>query len=504
MSKAVSKAYATALLLYDVTGGLRIGKRHRRVTKAEVAEHMPTLKSGLIASGFLYYDARADDARLTLAVARTAAIMHGATVANYAEVVGFEHSDDGKTTSAIVDCRNFDQSEPVTVNAPQGPTSDAGELTTPNTATSRILVRAKIFVNATGVWADAVNDLGNPSRMPSIRPAKGIHLTFPRAKLPCDIAAVVPVRSDHRAVFVVPWPDGDDVYVGTTDTPWDGSLDDPACLPSDVDYILSALNDVVDEKLSAADVKGIWSGLRPLLAPEGRKVSERTADLSRRHSVSTSSDGMITVTGGKLTTYRKMAEDATNTAVAQLRSKSNPPIAVPPWFSRLPLISNLPHGAGKFGCRTKSLRLIGYRDPAAVPTGELSSVEAHLQSRYGSESSKVMSLAKGKPELLEPLVEGLPYLKVEAVRAIRDEMAMTVEDVFARRTRASIRDVSACIHAVEASCELLASHWGRSVESVENEAADFIATISGDLDRAGIPLERSAIEEPASKSPGGS
>ena len=147
-------------------------------------------------------------------------------------------------------------------------------------------VRAQVVVNATGVWADEVRALDEPSHPHSIRPAKGIHVTVSRSKLPADIAAVIPVPKDRRSIFVVPWPDGDDVYLGTTDTDWDGPLDDPACLPDDVDYVLDAANGVVTEPIGRHDVTAVWAGLRPLLAPaQGHHVSDRTADLSRRHTV---------------------------------------------------------------------------------------------------------------------------------------------------------------------------------------------------------------------------
>ena len=179
-------------------------------------------------------------------------------------------------------------------------------------------MRAHVVVNATGVWADEVRALDEPSHPHSIRPAKGIHVTVSRAKLPADIAAVIPVPKDRRSIFVVPWPDGDDVYLGTTDTDWEGSLDDPACLPDDVDYVLDAANGVVTEPIGRADVTAVWAGLRPLLAHgAGHHVSDRTAGPAgagtpcRRPRTT----GLVTVTGGKLTTYRRMAEDTVDVVV---------------------------------------------------------------------------------------------------------------------------------------------------------------------------------------------
>ena len=156
-----------------------------------------------------------------------------------------------------------------------------------------------MVVNAAGVWSDEVRALDEGHNPHSIRPAKGIHITVPEAAFPCDIAAVIPVQEDRRSIFVVSW--GDQVYLGTTDTEWDGPLDDPSCLPEDVDYILDAANAVTTEPIGRDDITGLWTGLRPLLAPvEGKHApSERTADLSRRHTVRTSAEGVVTVTGGQ-------------------------------------------------------------------------------------------------------------------------------------------------------------------------------------------------------------
>ena len=402
----MARTYAIALTLYDVTGGLRIGKRHRRIDQAETLAHLPTLRTDRLVAGFIYYDARADDARLTLTLARTAALDHGAVVANYAEVRSLVTDDSGAVTGARV--------RPAVPGATLVGAQDEFE------------VRARVVVNATGVWADDVRALDEATHPHSIRPAKGVHITVSRAKLPADIAAVIPVPKDRRSIFVVPWPDGDDVYLGTTDTEWQGPLDDPACLPEDVDYVLGAANGVITEPIGRHDVTGVWAGLRPLLAPaQGHAVSERTADLSRRHTVRVSAHGMITVTGGKLTTYRRMAQDTVDAAVKHLGGRAS---------------------AGVRPCRTKRLRLRGasgleaLRAPgAAARLGVADDTLVALVGRHGGETPAVLELASGRPELLEPLVPGLPQLRVEALWAVRNEMAMTVDDVLSRRTRSVLR-----------------------------------------------------------------
>ena len=294
VSKTVARSYSVALSLYDLTGGIRIGARHKRVTRDQALRHLPTLNAERLVAGFLYFDARADDARLTLSLARTAALDHGAVVANYTPVVGLTGAG-GRTAGAIV---RADPDDPA----------------------SEFLIHARVVVNATGVWADDLRALDEGSHPRSIRPAKGVHVTVPGDRLPCDIAAVIPVPKDRRSIFVVPWPDTNLVYLGTTDTDYQGPLDDPSCTPEDVDYLLDAANSATTSRLTRADVTGVWAGLRPLLASpaHGGHVPERTADLSRRHTVRTSERGMVTVTGGKLTTYRKMAQDTVDAVVRQL------------------------------------------------------------------------------------------------------------------------------------------------------------------------------------------
>jgi glycerol-3-phosphate dehydrogenase len=378
---------------------------------------------------------------LTLAVARTAALEHGAVVANYTPVVRLTIDGSGAATGAVV--------------RPDG----AGE-------TGEFAVRARVVVNATGVWADDVRALDEGTHPRSIRPAKGVHVTVPADRLPCDIAAVIPVPKDRRSIFVVSWPGTDLVYLGTTDTDYGGPLDDPACTPEDVDYLLSAANNVTTSRLTRADVTGVWAGLRPLLAPsdKGDHVSERTSDLSRRHTVRTSAHGVVTVTGGKLTTYRKMAQDTVDAVVRQLGES--------PAHRR---------------CVTKSLRLVGAttatRDPVAM-----AQPHSHLLGRYGTEAAAVLELAQGRPELLEPVVEGLPYTGAELLYAAREEMAHTLDDVLARRTRAMIMRAQPTMAAAQAAAALIAPDMGWDEQEAADQAARFVQTCQKELLTAGLDL----------------
>lgn len=434
VSRKIARAMGSAMWMYDLTGGWRIGKLHRRLSKKAALAHMPTMPSSRLLSAYLYYDAAVDDARLVVTIARTAAT-HGAVLANGCRVVGFVH--DGGS----------DQVSGVKVDAGDG---------------EQFVVKARVVVNAAGVWSDDVRSLDEASNPDSIRPAKGVHLTVPWHKVRNDIAVVIPVPKDKRSLFVVPWGDNGDgtfqhTYIGTTDTDYTGSLDDPQCTADDIAYVLRALNASIDPHASGPDhdgtvtvddVTGVWAGLRPLVK---QAHSVRTADLSRRHSVTRNEHGIITVTGGKLTTYREMAEDAVDEALDVLGRRER--------------------------CRTKRLRLFGsdgHRD------GTPGTVDAHLRSRFGSSWAAVQALVDADPTLGEPLVEGLPYLRAEAIHAVRHEMALTLDDVLSRRTRARLLDRDATVVAADSVAHLIATELGWDDAEVDRQVAAYRASVASE------------------------
>lgn len=425
--KRIARIVGTSMWLYDFTGGARIGKLHEKITAAEAKQHVATLRDDRIKYAYLYYDAQADDSRLTLAVARTAAD-HGAVVVNHANVVGLR-KEGGRCTGATIEA--------------DGRT---------------IEVQARSVVNATGVWADDVRALDEGTHSASIRPAKGIHITVPWEKVRNDIAAVVPVPKDKRSVFVVPW--GDDgtgnpqfTYIGTTDTDYDGPVEDPQCTDDDVEYCLRAINFSCDSNLTTADVTGTWAGLRPLVKAA---VDGRTADLSRNHSVRRSQSGVITVTGGKLTTYRRMAADTIDSVVELI-------------------------GRGSRSA-TKKLVLTGgqgWDDP---------SFGDHLAGRYGSLSHDVLALSRADERLAAPLVPGLPYSAAEAVYAVRHEMATTLDDVLSRRTRARLLARDASADAAESIAALLAPELGWDAATITEQVASYRASVEHERNSAHLPV----------------
>ena len=333
-----------------------------------------------------------------------------------------------------------------------------------------IEVTADAVVNATGVWADQVRAFDEPDRPHTIRPAKGIHITVPWHKVRNDIAAVIPVPGDKRSVFVVPW--GDFTFVGTTDTDYDGPVDDPQCTADDVAYLLRALNGAVTTEITESDIVGTWAGLRPLVAdPE---ASGRTADLSRRHSVHRSDAGVVTITGGKLTTYREMAADTIDEVLEHVLDAGA--------IERVQRHS-----------RTKRLKLHGADgyDEVMTEADRLSplggEVVRHLADRYGSDARTVLAIAESDPALAEPLVPGLPYLRAEAVFGVRYEMARTVDDVLSRRTRARLlgRDDSA--HAAVATAALIGPLLGWDDDEQDRQAAAYVALITAEREFPHLP-----------------
>jgi glycerol-3-phosphate dehydrogenase len=421
----LARAMNSALWMYDLTGGARIGKLHEKLTADEAFAHFPTLKRERLASGYLYHDAQTDDARLTMTVARTAAD-NGAAVVNHASVVSLT-KDGERVTGATIEADG-----------------------------TTIEVRAKVVVNAAGVWSDDVRALDEATHPDSIRPAKGVHIAVPWEKVRNDIAAVVPVPQDKRSIFVVPM--GNRTYIGTTDTDYDGPLEDPQCTREDVRYLLDAMNASMAEPLTEDDVLATWAGLRPLVKAAS---TGRTADLSRRHRVSTSAGGLVSVTGGKLTTYRRMAVDTVDEVMERLgrRGRSH--------TRRLRL-----HGAAGYAELT---------DDVAPRLGLTPDQLHHLANRHGGDTRTIAALVATDPELGRPVVEGLPYLWAEVVHAARHEMALTVDDVLTRRLPLRWLDARGAMAAARPTAELLGAELGWDDTRVDAEASAYAADVSRDL-----------------------
>jgi glycerol-3-phosphate dehydrogenase len=382
------------LWLYDAMAGLLLGrrdvKRHRRLSREEVIKRAPALVTKGLKEGFIYYDAQTNDARLTFILVRTAA-QYGATIANYAEVTSFV-TEQGKVSGAHVCDRLGNQD---------------------------LVVRARHIVNATGVFSEQVEALTGYQPQVQVEPSKGVHLVFSRedVKLGND-AVVLPETDDKRILFLVPW--GSRAIYGTTDT-GSGDLDHPIATRRDISYLLHHLNRYLSINLTEDNIISTYAGYRPLLSSRGPEDS--TAKLSRTHAVLQSPSGLVTIVGGKLTTYRRMAQDT----VDVLSRRDSMTLYHP--TEHLPLQG----GAGW---------PIQQRDMEARGRGLGLSREilGHLGRSYGSEALTVLELIENDAMLGTRLIDDLPFIRAEVVYACRQEMAMTPYDVLARRTSITIED----------------------------------------------------------------
>lgn len=429
-SKALVKGYATALRIYDISGGWRIGQRYKRITREEALGHLPTLNADRLVAGFLYFDARGDDARVALALAKTAALEYNVDVATYVRATNITQ-DLGRVSSVL--CRD--------------------EL-----SNATFSISTQLVVNATGVWADDIFTMAEHETSKRITPAKGVHVSVASARLPADVAAVFAVPGDRRSIFVVPFEEAPYTYIGTTDTSYVGTLDEPHCAPDDVAYLLAAVNASTSSNLTTTDVVGVWAGLRPLLAPvSGKRVRERTSDLSRRHQVTDSHDGVVHITGGKWTTYRQMAQDT----VDALR----------------PYVKNLK------SVRTKNLRLHGVSDWR--PTTAL---ETHLYQRFGSDSTTILDLIAQDPTLGTPLIEGLPYVGAEFLFSARHEMTTSLVDLMTRRTRSHLIDARATHGAAASIAMVVAPAMGWDAAERDRQVEIYRALVEREFLAAGLSL----------------
>ena len=452
--KGAATRFATiGLTMYDLVAAGRGFERHHRARPADIRSLAPMLDPARVVAAWTYYDASTDDARLVFEVLRTAHTF-GAAIVNHASVDGFEHSGGQIAAANVTD-------------------ANTGE---------RFVVRARSFVNAAGVWANEVGALEAASGLPPMRPAKGIHLVLPWDKVPVHAGIVVPsVAKDRRSMFAVPW--GPTTVLGTTDSEYSGSLESPAVDDADVRYMLSAVNWSLGLDVQPADVVSAWAGLRPLLAGAGGPDTP-TADLSRKHHLWESKTGLVTITGGKLTTYRRMAADTVDLVCSRLT------ISAKSRTKRLPIGLTRPLD----GLRAET-RLSAERhglDPA---------VADHLIEVHGDRAPAVLGLAVEEPALGEPIVAGLPWLAAEAVWAARNEMATSLSDILERRTRLSLADPRAGLESRAA--ELAGRELGWDEARIAGEKARMARAVSTER---GVVARLPAAEPvgPATADEGGS
>jgi glycerol-3-phosphate dehydrogenase len=387
-------------------------RRHERLSAEEAVALAPALAGSDLAYAYRYGDCATDDARLVLAVVQ-AARRYGALTVTYAEVTGLTQTD-GRVDGALVEDRL------------------TGEAVT---------LRARYVVNATGVWVDVLQGHEEPGREAVVQPSKGVHVVVPRERLPLkDASVLLPSKQgDGRSMFAIPW--GRQTILGTTDTPYDGGLDDLSLTGEDLDYVLAAGNAVFKRDLVADDVLGAWAGVRPLIRQSG--AGDKMSDISRRHTLVEGSGGLLTITGGKLTTYRRMAKDVVDRIVERDGRKAR--------------------------CRTDDIPLSGTRPVDALERevaaacrvlGLDDEVALSLVRQCGETAQHVLDLVAAEPALGTRLSPVAPHIAAEVVHAARSEGVATLDDVLSRRMRLSLRDKDAGLPTAPLAASLLARELG--------------------------------------------
>nr|WP_252723773.1 glycerol-3-phosphate dehydrogenase/oxidase [Winogradskyella psychrotolerans] len=400
--------YTVGLKVYDfLAGKLSFGKSIR-IKKAETISRLATLKTHQLKGGVVYHDGQFDDSRLAVNIAQSC-IEHGATVLNHFKVKHLQKNDKG-----IVD----------------------GVVSIDTETNREYTLSAKVVVNATGVFSDEVLQMDDIAAENSIRPSQGIHLVFDKSFLPGNDAIMIPKTDDGRVLFLVPWHNR--VVVGTTDTLLDSHSLEPKALDKEVDFVLETANRYLNKNASKADVLSIFAGLRPLAAPKDK--SEKTKEISRSHKIIVSDSELVTITGGKWTTYRRMAQDVVNKIIA---------------------LEKLPNEE----CLTHNLLIHG-------ANGTVDRAN-HLYI-YGSDQKGIAELIEENPVLSERLHPRLEFTKAEVVWAVRHEMARSIDDVLARRVRILFLDAKAAIEIAPMVGELVRAELNETEEWRAQKISEFI------------------------------
>jgi glycerol-3-phosphate dehydrogenase len=403
--------YGIGMKIYDKLAGRYGFGKSRLLSKDEVLERIPTLEQEGLRGGVLYYDGQFDDSRLLIDLAQTAGDQ-GAVLVNYAKVVELTFD-----AGHLIDGVGFEDLE----------------------TGRRHSLRARCVINATGAFSDTVRRIDDPAARPIIAASQGVHLVLDRSFLPNDSAIMVPRTSDGRVMFAIPWHGHS--LIGTTDTPTSAVSLEPVAREEEIDFLLETAGKYLHKRPTRRDVLSVFAGIRPLVR---NSETSKTAVLSREHTIEVSQSGLITIAGGKWTTYRKMAEDCVDHAAGIAKLEERP-------------------------CVTEALRIHGYHEQAEQ-FGEL---------RYhGSGAVGIRELVEDRAELGERLHEALPIIGAQVVWGTRHEMARTVDDILARRTRALFLNAGAAVQMAARVAKLMAGELGRD-EGWEREQVTEFNVIAG-------------------------
>lgn len=425
--RSVRAKFGVGLWTYDALASFKNLHVHRYLEREEAEARVPALPRGKVRGAFLFYDSKTDDVRLVMESLVQARRL-GATVVNHCEVLGLEGSDDG--------CRA------TVVDGSTGATFE---------------IAAKRIVVAAGVWGDRVEALANTDAEARLRPSKGIHLVFRRESIPlAESAAFIPDAEHRRMLFVIPWIDA--ILVGTTDTPYEGNLDRPSVESQDRAYVLDALNAAFSLDLSEDDIAGAYAGLRPLIAGK----AGQTADLSRRHAVYDIAPGIIGITGGKMTTFRRMAVDAVDRIANDLGADTKTKTR----WGRL--------GSSDVSALRQAVNLRAGRlgvDPASA---------ANLVRAYGDRSLEVLDIAEEHPELTQPVVPDRLLLGAEIAYCVQHEMACNLDDLLARRARLAITDRPAGLGENSRVVDVMGAELGWDEATRSQQIESYLAAVTAE------------------------
>ncbi len=402
-----SLTYTLGLTIYDLLSGKHSLGKVRYIDKEETLARLKTITPERLQGGVLYHDGQFDDSRFAVNLAQTS-IENGAVVLNYFKALGLLKKANGEITGVLA----CDEESDATYE-----------------------LKSKVVFNATGVFADHILKMDNPQANNTIRPSQGVHLVLDQSFLPGKDAIMIPKTEDGRVLFIVPWKNK--LIAGTTDTLVSEPRLEPVPLDEEIEFILSTVNKYLVKAVSRTDVHSLFAGLRPLALSQ--RGTEKTKEISRSHKIMVSSSGLISIAGGKWTTYRKMAQDAIDKAIS---------------------IGKLP----KRACLTATFRIHGAMDglEASDPL-----------SVYGADREKIQESIALFPELGKKLHPDLPYLWAEVRWAIRHEMARTLEDVLARRLRGLFTDARATIHVAPMVAGMLADELGKSTDWQQQQVNAF-------------------------------
>ncbi|NND71633.1 MAG: glycerol-3-phosphate dehydrogenase/oxidase [Rhodothermales bacterium] len=402
--------YGIGLRVYDwMSGRLGLGDSEN-LSREETLARLPTIESDGLRGGVVYFDAQFDDARLALNMAQTAAGL-GATVANYVRVIGMT-----KTNSVVrgVVCRDEETGRDIEL-------------------------RGKVVINATGVFSDSIRRMDDPDVRPVITPSQGVHIVLDQSFLPGNSAIMVPNTDDGRVLFAIPWHGT--TVIGTTDTEVPFPSLEPKALEEEIDFLLTHAARYLTHDPIRSDVRSVFAGLRPLVS----SGEDDTSAISREHTILISTSGLVTITGGKWTTYRVMAKDAVDQAA-------------------------IAGGLEPTKSSTKKLKIHGWTD---------SPTDSYPLGVYGSDADGLNELISADPGLVEVIHPDLPYVKAQVVWAVREEMARTVEDVLSRRTRAILLYARASLECARSVAEIMQVELDQSEDWVDDQVATYSKIAAG-------------------------